>query len=671
MAGGRLSRRVRLALVLVGLAGLVYLPTLRYGFAWDDQMLIAENPNLLAPNPVALFKETFWPDHSGEGYYRPLVMASFWVERHAWGLNPFGFHLTSVVLNCLAGALAALLLAVLFRRTRDGAPSDGFWPALLGGLAFVLHPTHVESVAFICGRTDLMLAVFLLAAFLLLVRFRDRPRAASGFAVVAAFGLGLLCKETAILFPVLALVYLLPFARRRGTRVLLGTMLVVAVLYLVTRSMVIAGAKSTWGSETAAQRLMLAVNAFGRYVFLSVVPFFHRLLFADTAGFAAAGWPTVVGVAAAVAAVWLGVKYHRTPLGLGSAWFVLFVAPGSNVFSIGGTYLAERLLYLPTLGVIMVAAAGALAPARRRALGPAVAAAVVVYSLAMGVNTLRRTPIWKDNARLYAVMADEAPESPQAHYNLGTVLDKAGNDRGAIAEYRKAIALASTFPEAHNNLGTVLQRVGDLAGAVAEYRQALANDSGYANAHYNLAGVLKQNGDVAGAIRGCRRALQLDPHLAEARRNLAQTLEETGDLAGAIEEYRRGIAIEPNDAAWPYYLAGVLHEAGDLEGAIGEYRRALVLRPDMAHAHNDLAVALQEAGDTAGAVTEFRESVRQQPDDALAHANLGSMLRNVGDLDGAAAEYRRALELAPGLAPVRQALEEVLALGAGAHGRKN
>jgi tetratricopeptide (TPR) repeat protein len=571
-------------------------------------------------------------------------------------------------LNCLAGVLAALLLAVLFRGTRAGTPSDGFWPALLGGLVFALHPTHVESVAFICGRTDLMLAVFLLAAFLLLVRFRDRPRAASGLAIVAAFGLGLLCKEAAILFPVLALIYLLPFARRRGTRVLLGTMLAVAVLYLIARSMVIAGAKSTWGSETAAQRFMLVVNAFGRYAFLSVVPFFHRLLFADTAGFAAAGWPTVVGVAAAVAAVWLGVKYRKTPLGLGSAWFVLFVVPGSNVFSIGGTYLAERLLYLPTLGVIMVAAAGALAPARRRAVGPAMAVAVVVYSLAMGVNTLRRMPIWKDNARLYAVMANEAPESPQAHYNLGTVLDKAGNDRGAIVEYRKAIALVPTFPEAHNNLGTVLQRVGDLAGAIAEYQQALAADSGSANAHYNLAGALKKDGDVAGAIRECRRALQLDPHLATARRNLAQTLEEAGDLAGAIEEYRRGIALEPNDATWLYHLAGVLHEAGDLEGSMAEYRRALALRPDMAHAHNDLAIVLQESGDTAGAVAEFREAVRLQPGDALAHANLGSMLRKVGDLDGAAAEYRRALELAPGLAPVRQSLQEVLALKAGARG---
>ena len=642
-----------IAVALVGVAGLVYLPTLSYDFAWDDQMLITENRNLATSNPLHLFGETFWPSPSGEGYYRPLVTLSFWFERHVWGLNPTPFHLTNVLLNCLASALAALVLARLFRRQGDS------WLVLMGGLAFALHPAHVESVAFVCGRTDLMMAVFLLAALLLVFRYREKPQPGAGVGIVAAFVAALLCKEASVVFPALVLLCLLPSLRRRSTWCLVGSMLVAAIGYVVLRSLVIAGARAAWTDETTAQRILVVLNAIGRYAFLSVVPFSHRLLSAGTESFARPGWPTLVGLVSLAGIGFLATRFRDQPLRFGGVWFALLVLPGSNILPIGVTLLAERLLYLPVLGTIVVASAGLLCLPRVKPVSIAMVVAVSVYAVLLGWNTLQRMPVWKNNGRLYAQMVKEAPDSPQAHYNLATVLDQVGNDSGAIEEYGKAISLGRDFPQAYNNLGTVRLRGGDIQGAIAEFYRALAIDSTYASAYYNLAGALSRAGDTPGAIRACRRALHFDPELVPALRNLARTLLETGDIAGAVEEYRKAAALEPGDADLHYSLAGALQEAGDLPGAVAELRRAIALQPDMAAAHNDLGITLERAGDTAGSLAEFRRAVELGPDDALAHANLGSMLRNLGDYDGALVELRRAVELDPSLEQARLYLEEM------------
>jgi pimeloyl-ACP methyl ester carboxylesterase len=167
-------------LLVAGLASLAYLPTLKYGFVWDDRALIVDNQDLDAPSPARFFGQSFthWWAKKGlvpDAYYRPLVMTSFWLDHKAWGTNPYGFHLTNVLLNTIASVLVAALLVELLGRS---------WPAFVAGLVFALHPAHVESVAFVSGRTDVMMAVFVLLAFLALGRYRRKPGPAWMGAVV-------------------------------------------------------------------------------------------------------------------------------------------------------------------------------------------------------------------------------------------------------------------------------------------------------------------------------------------------------------------------------------------------------------------------------------------------------------------------------------------------------
>ncbi len=658
------------------LASLVYLPTLGYDFSWDDQMLITDNRNLRMTSPFALFGQAFWPDPTGEGYYRPIVALTYWVERRVWNTNPLGYHLTNVLLNCLVAALAVITLSRLLSMPGVNGSSGssglalsasrydtGFWSVLAGGLLFALHPAHVESVAFVSGRTDVLMSVFLLTALLFVLSFRSGPTWLTGAAASLAFGLGLLCKEAAALFPVLALLCLRPRLRqpRRSLPewLLLGVLSGLTLVYAGVRTLVLAGKTAGWGSETGVQRFFLVVNGFGRYLGQAFWPFHHRLLYSNVEQFAALSWPTLVGTVGLVGLGWLAMRYRSRPLGLGSALFLLFVLPGCNLFPIGLTYFAERLLYLPLLGLILAG----IAAFRMLSPGPLLSRLMLLtalsWSAALALATVRRMPVWQNNATLYAAMVREAPDSPNAHYNWGTELDKQGDISGAMAAYRRAVEVSPEFAQAYNNLGVLLERTGDRAGAFLAYRRAMELDSSYATVRYNYAGALKGSGDIAGAIRECRAALALQPYLTQARRNLARLYLETDNIKAAIEEYRAGLALEPDNAELHYGLAGALRASGNPAAAIEEYNRAIELAPDMVAAHNDRAIALDEAGNKQEALRGFKRAVELSPNDPMAWANLGAMFRRLGNLDAAASAYRQVLALDPDFAPAREALEEV------------
>ncbi|MBM3324002.1 hypothetical protein FJY69_11080, partial [candidate division WOR-3 bacterium] len=386
------------ALIAPALAAiLLYAPSLKFGFVWDDRPLVVENPEVAGANPLPLFARSFTHSWSERGlgphaYYRPLVTMSFWLDHRLWRLNPAGYHLTNVILNALCAGLVAALAAVLLKSA---------WPALFAGLLFALHPAHVESVAFISGRTDLMMALFLLLALLSLVRTRNLPASATLYA------LALLCKEAAILFPVLAFLYLARGARRPVWR--FGFALVaVAAIYLIGRGLILHGPGPTWGDVSLTQRVFLVLNAIGRYAVTALVPFRHQLSYPDLAGFAAPGWPTLAGVVALAASLYVAWRKRGSAVGLGSGLFILTILPAGNFFPPGPSYLSERLLYLPSAGAVLVVVALAARASGWRSR--AAAAVGLLACLAMAVNARQRLPVWADELSLCRTMVRERPD---------------------------------------------------------------------------------------------------------------------------------------------------------------------------------------------------------------------------------------------------------------------
>jgi Tfp pilus assembly protein PilF len=624
----------------LALAGFIYLPTLKYKLVWDDVALIVENQDLDTGTPLQFLGESFthWWAKQGlapDAYYRPLVILGFWAERRIWGQNPSGYHLTNVLLNVGVAVLVGLVLSELF---------GSLWPALLAGLVFALHPTHVESVAFVSGRTDLMMMLFGLLAFLALLSYRRRPTTLSLALAVGSFALALLCKEAILLLPLIAFMVLYPIgqprARQRRNWLALGLLAAVALLYLAARALVLRGVSIGWQGATAVQRILLVLNALGRYAFLTLVPFFHRLSYPDLIPFTAFGWPSIVGAVALIGSAGLAIRYRRSSVGLGSAWFLLFILPACNFFPPGPSYLSERLLYLPSFGAALAVAGAAVllkgtlpvfapktggVPILRKSLGRLVAVVTGLYIAALGAGVILRLPVWRNELSLHKTMARENPGNATAHANLGRVLKDAGDLRGSIQAYSRAVELEPNSPDSH----------------------------------YWLADVLKSSGDTTGAEYELRQAIGLGLKRADAHTMLGDLMVNRREMTGALREYAEARKLAPNDAMIHNNLGVVLEQLGDIASAEKELRQALDLNPRLGLAHNNLGELLMNRDELDSAMTHFQQVIADQPDYGLAHYNAGLVFQRTGRPPEAEREFRRALELMPDFTPARDALEQL------------
>jgi Flp pilus assembly protein TadD len=455
-----------------------------------------------------------------------------------------------------------------------------FWPALLGGLAFALHPTHVESVAFVADRTDLMMTLFVLLAFLALLRYRRRPAGGMLVLTVLSLAAALFCKETAVLFPVLAFFVLLPElgqpARRGRALVLVGAMVAVVVAYLVARAAVLTGPAPSWGEVGPGLRFMLAVNAFGRYAFMAVVPFDRRIRFPDPQAVAAFGWPTVAAVVALAGLALTVGRFQRKPVGAGSLWFFLFILPACNFVPPGPSYLSQRMLYLPTVGAVLVSAALAMMLRRGR---QTLAAVAVLYIGAMGFSAARSLPVWRNELSLDTTVLAQSPDDRQARFDLVRVLQESADWKGAALEARRGLALVPRDTSAWILLGDVLAQAGDFGGAAAAYRQALGLDPNAAMVHNNLGAVLNQAGDPRGAEGEYRQAVGLRPDLAMAHNNLGQLLALRGRPDSALVEFRRALEIQPDNTRARFNLGVALQALGRTEEARVAFQQVLAQDP--------------------------------------------------------------------------------------------
>jgi hypothetical protein len=459
-------------------AVLVYWRAFDNGFALDDVRLVEGNPAIvsLAHLPT-LFVEPYW-NIPGEDYglYRPLTIASLAVNRAVFGPGAFGFHLVNVLLHAAVAALAWLAL----RRagTRYGT-------AIIGGLLFAVLPIHSEAVANVAGRAELLAALFVLGAWV--AHRRANEGGASGrrwqLAAAAFYLAAVFSKESAVLAPVLFLADDLirgPDATpRRGT--LLVGYAVACVFMLGFRGAALgvhqsAAASIPLDNPAAAAgvspRVLTAVWVQLKYALLCVAP---RHLVSDYSFDAipvarSLADPRVLGglafIAALVAATVWGWRRCR-PVALAAIVWIVFFLPSANLLFPTGTIMAERLAYLPSLGLCLVlghlGATFAVVEdgsgvARTRLVVVVVAALVAISGLA--ARTWVRIPDWKSNLALALADVATMPRSAKLQAGAGMFLAEAGEAAGAEEHLRRAVEIYPAYAQMHYNLAVLLARRG-------------------------------------------------------------------------------------------------------------------------------------------------------------------------------------------------------------------
>lgn len=613
-AGRSLTRLDAIAILVLLAAGLAaYRPVLGYPFLnWDDPDYVSENPWIrsLAPGDIA---RLFSPSLIVLANWAPATLLSYALDHALAGLDPRAYHRTNLLLHLASGVLVYFILrGVLSRRSAAWA----------GALLFLLHPLQVESVAWVAERKNVLALALALAAFLLARDTRGTHAARRHAAALLLFAAALMAKATIVVIPLfLVAAWMLLDGESAGRAIRRAApylaLSVAAGLATLAAQGGAGGIKAYYGGSIALNAAT-AVRAFWLGVRLFIDP---RRLSAvyDPPVARSLLEPTVLLSALALAAV-IGLVLRarsRAPrAAFFAAWYVIGLLPVANLVPLPHL-LADRFLYVSSVGAMGLAALGLTALARRFVPPARSSLAIVATGALLGTGlfaaTRARLPVWSDSELLWRDTIRHAPDAAVAHGNLGEVLAARGADEEALAHYRRALELRPDYLEARVNMANALARLGRTAAAESLYATALSRAPANAQTYVNLGIVRRQQGNLEGARTAFEAALEVNPRHAGALNQLAAIAAERGDQEESLAYLDRAIAVDPANAEAYSNRALVLGRLGRPAEARTSVERAIALRPDYAPAHFNLGIVFLAAGDVDGARRAFARAVALDP----------------------------------------------------------
>ncbi|HNW45584.1 MAG TPA: tetratricopeptide repeat protein [Elusimicrobiales bacterium] len=625
----------------------LFLPSLHSGFLnWDDAATLLQNPHYRGLGGEQL-KWMFTTGYGGP--YQPLSWLTLGADYLLWGMRPFGYHLTNIVLhslNTLAFYFLSLKLLALAAGKERAGDGQLCLAAAFAALFFGVHPLRVESVSWVTERRDVLSGLFYLAAVLWYITPRcagagNAPPWRRHLLPLAAFLLSLLSKSMAISLPaVLIALDIYPLKRLPGAAgqwwsaenrsvwlekipyfILAAAFAAAAYFFQARAGAMASGPEFGWAAR-AAQSLFAGYF----YVEKTLLPAGLSPLYELPGGFSLLSRTALWSGAALAALTAAAVLFRRRWPALPTAWFCYLatLSPVSGLVKIGPQAAADRYTYLPCLGFAMLAGAVLLRGLNgARSLRSAAMAAALAVITVLSILTWRQQAVWRDSESLW----------------------------------RRALAADPKIAIAHSNLGSALAEKGGLEEAALHYREALRLNPRVPNANSNLAAVFLARGNFDAAALHAGEELKINPSSHEAHHNLAVALTARGETAEADAHYREALRLNPDYALARYHYGVFLAGQGKPEAAAEQYGQALRCDPDFAEAHINLGSLLAARNLFAAAGAHYREALRVSPGNALAHNNLGIVLTSAGDLDGAIFHFREALRLAPGYADARTNLE--------------
>jgi tetratricopeptide (TPR) repeat protein len=576
--------RLRLIALLLALATLViYLPVVRCDFVnFDDQVYVTDNPHVQAGLTWESLRWAFTTFHGAN--WHPLTWLSHMLDCELFRLNPAAHHFVNALIH---SANAALLLVLLVRLT------SRLWPSLMVAALFAWHPLHVESVAWISERKDVLSTFFALLALLSYAEYVNEskvqsPRAKVFFAYSwLAFALGLLAKPMLVTLPFVMLLLDYWPLRRFSLSAFRFSLLLEKIPFflLVAISCVVTYLAQRHGTAvmTLAQlsfdvRFENALSAYGRYLLNLIWPLQLAILYPLPDHL---HWLHAVAATAAAALFvisWLAWRTRKSCayVIVGWLWFLGMLVPVIGLVKVGSMALADRYTYFPLIGIfIAIAFAADDLAARFPSLKKPFAAAAIFILIACVAVTERQLQFWRDSETLFRRDLAVTGDNASARINLGAALETSGRFAEALAEYRAAVRLADDNADAHFNLANLLSKMDQPSAALPEYRRAIALGPNTANYHNGLGTVLTDLGKFDAATNEFAVAAQLDLENPWPHFETAKVLLKTGRDPEAVDELRAALRIAPDNFQILTFAAHVL--AADENAALRDGATALTL----------------------------------------------------------------------------------------------
>jgi tetratricopeptide (TPR) repeat protein len=701
---------ITLLLVLITLAA--FWQVYQFDFVnYDDDRYVFHNPHVntgLKPKNITWAFQTM---HTGN--WHPLTWLSLMLDGQFFGSHAGGYHTVNLFFHLLNTLLVYMVL-----QTMTGAP----WRSAAVSALFAVHPLHIESVAWISERKDVLSTFFMLLTLLAYVRYTRRPSCRTYLPVVIGFALGLLAKPMVVTLPFILLLMdywplkrfghdtgSIPQTEGKSPTKTIGQLLYEKLpLFGLTILSIIVTLSAQRAEIITMQYLPLsfrmsnALVSYGEYLTKTIWPLPLAVLYPHPERILL--WQTI-GSAAALAIITAAVVRTARSypyLLVGWLWYLGTLVPVIGIVQVGVQAMADRYTYIPLIG-LFIAAVWLLSDWTDRAVYrkyilPAFGIAVILLFF-----VLTRTQVghWRNSQALFSHALSVTKSNYVMHTNMGALLALQGNGQDAISHYQQALKIRPGDPETNYNLGNILMRQGKFKEAIPYFQKTLQSKPAYAAAHNNLGIAFGQSGDHERALEHFREAVRLDPDYTEAKGNLAYALAQAGnpksnrpenapaeptqdnrktadgqvkagtslvakgDLAGAIGHFREAVRLNPDHYEANVHLGLSLAHQRNFAEAIPFFRKAIQINSKRPEIYNSLGVALANTGKIEEAIGYLKKAIQVDPDFAKAHNSLGVILAKSGKIDEALSHLQEAVRLQPDYPEAKRNLEIVQSIKAG------
>jgi tetratricopeptide (TPR) repeat protein len=674
-----------ICVLLLAIVFLVFLPARNFEFInYDDPDYVTANTHV----QQGLTSESVqWAFQSGEySNWHPLTWLSHMLDWQMFGEKPGGHHLTSVMFH----AANTLLLFLLLLKMTGALWRSAFVAALFG-----LHPLHVESVAWVSERKDVLSAFFWILTTLAYVSYARRKSSTGNghstlfyLGALFFFACGLMAKPMVVTLPfTLLLLDFWPLQRVFSSQSSVSSsapkaaehwklntehlprLLLEKVPFFVL--IIISGRLTFWaqkkgGAVTSlnalpiAARVTNALISYPRYLWKMLWPENLAVLYPHP-------WKTQAGLAVAATIFLLAVtawaiwRIKKNPyLAFGWFWFLGTLIPVIGLVQVGLQSMADRYTYIPLIGIFILIAWGAYdwlspRPGHQTFLGIAAAAILLSCTIATSIQL----GSWQNSGTLFEHAVKATKKNFLAHNNLGYYLFSQHQTNAAIENYQKAIDSYADFDIAWNNMGYALAEQGRVHEAIPYYQRAMQLKPQSADVHNNLGNALGSAGQPKEALDQYFTALKLNPQHADAHNNLGVALAQQGQLAEGAKELKEGLRLKPKNASAHSNLGNIYAMQGKFDEAIEQYTEALAQKPDDAQAHNNLANVLSSKNRLDEAVSHYETALKLNDNNPEANCNLAFVLIKQGKLAEARTHLLEALRLRPNYPEAQQQLNSL------------
>jgi tetratricopeptide (TPR) repeat protein len=640
-ASGSYVDRWVFAVILVATTCAAFFPALRNEFVdWDDYENLVNNASYrgLGWDQLRWMFTTF---HLG--HYQPLSWMTLGLDHLIWGTDPFGYHLTNLIIHAANAILFYLvcrrLLSIVFALPPERTRQPGLAIAAgLAALVFAVHPLRAESVAWVTERRDVLSALFFLASIdcYLRAQWPKQSQSRRGWLSLAlvACVLSLLSKATAVTLPLVLLLFdVYPLGRLPGRltswfkpdhRHVLFEKLPFFMLAGVFGLIALSAQQHTGALRPVQQYFLshrVAQSFYGVcfYLWKSLFPARLSPLYELPFDFAAWAPLFLFCGAAAVSITLVLYRVRRRWPGLLASWlyYNLMLAPVSGVAQSGPQLAADRYTYLSCLswslllggGFYYLSKSAGQSDGRRRLFVTSCTLAVPAV-IVLGTMAWQQTKVWRDTRTLWEHVIAVGPPSSIAFYNMGRMIEHEGDNGRAMEYYQRSLAVNPTLADAHHNLARLLARNGQPLEAMEHYRRALEVKPRDADTHNNLGLLLAMRGEIPAALREFQTAVEIDPNYGRAYFNMARVFARQGDVEKSVQSYRHALKVNPDEVEIHLGLGEALARQGQLEEAAAHFQEAIKIQPTFAEAHVALARLLANQSKKDEAEKHYQEALR-------------------------------------------------------------